>query len=318
MRRNLVRSLGAIGAALTVVSVLWEVARMKPDYGFLVAPWSIRGYETVHGAIYAAIGVAVLGAVVLTMWSRSGEARIGIAIAGYMVAAATIITAVFAFEPKTDPATGLSVVDASGELVEEMTRVDLPSGFLVLVLALFVAVLAYIGLRDVVMPKVPVLQRRGALPVATTVSLIVSFLLLSSAIADDIRLLAWVAVLLIMTLLAIASSLFRPRELTANRMLIAASLVAGSAIGTSAGAIRQTLLRFQVSEIGTAAQYKDSQVTWGYFLASIGMMLVFVGGVSMWAQRRDLILNQQRARRQREAAEQSAAEVESALQDAPG
>ncbi|MFQ5555633.1 MAG: hypothetical protein ACE5GC_09745 [Acidimicrobiia bacterium] len=317
MKRNLVRGLGVVGALVTIQSVLWEVARMKPDYGFLVTPWSIRGYETVHGAIYAAIGVVMLGAVLLTMWSRSQEPRLGIAIAGYMVVAATVVTAVFASEPKIDAATGLQVVDAQGEVVKETTRIDVPSGLLVLVLAVFIAMLAYIGLRGYVVSNTPVLQRRGVLPAATAASFVIAFLVASALIGSEVRLMAWFAVFLVTALLAVMSSLFRPRELAANRMLIAASVVAGSAIGTSAGAIRGTLLRFQVTEIGTAAQYKDSQVTWGYFLASIGMALAFVGAVAIWAQRRDSILNMQRARRQREAAEQSAAEVESALQIAP-
>ena len=95
MRRWLLRSLGVIGALLVIQSIIWEYARMFPTYRVLVDPWSIRGFDTVHGSINVAIGLALLGAVALTTWSRATERipRIGIVV--YMTLAATIIALVW-------------------------------------------------------------------------------------------------------------------------------------------------------------------------------------------------------------------------------
>jgi uncharacterized iron-regulated membrane protein len=65
---------------------------------------------------------------------------------------------------------------------------------------------------------------------------------------------------------------------------------------------------------GLSGQYRDAQVTSGWFLAQLGFLLIFVGSVAMWARRRDIIINRQRAARQRAAADRSAAEIAVALQ----
>ena len=33
---------------------------MRPDFNFLVEPWSMRGTEMTHGDIYVAVGIALL------------------------------------------------------------------------------------------------------------------------------------------------------------------------------------------------------------------------------------------------------------------
>ena len=100
-----------------------------------------------------------------------------------------------------------------------------------------------------------------------------------------------------------------PRGLAANRMLLAATVVGGMIITLSAGALRETLQRMQVETEGVSAQYKDIQVGAGWFIALFGVLVLFVGGVGLWAKRRDLMIAQIRARRQREAAEKSAQEI---------
>jgi len=49
-----------LGSAIVMVSVVWEMARTNPAYGFLVEPWSLRGYELDQGWTYFAIGAALL------------------------------------------------------------------------------------------------------------------------------------------------------------------------------------------------------------------------------------------------------------------
>jgi vacuolar-type H+-ATPase subunit I/STV1 len=106
----------------------------------------------------------------------------------------------------------------------------------------------------------------------------------------------------------------KPVELAANRMLIFSTVVGGWTIALSAAAMRTNLLEAQVELDGVVGQYKDTQITSGYFLALLGMLTAFVGATSLWAKRRDIIINQQRAERQRAAAIASAAEIQAALE----
>ena len=106
----------------------------------------------------------------------------------------------------------------------------------------------------------------------------------------------------------------KPAELAANRMLIFSIVAGGAAISLSAAASRSALLDAQLELDGIAGQFKDTQVTSGWFVALFGMFLAFLGAVSLWAKRRDIIINQQRAERQRLAAEASAAEIQAALE----
>ena len=54
-KRNRSLFLIVLGTGLMAASVLWEYVRMKPDYRYIVEPWSIRGYETTQGwVIFAA------------------------------------------------------------------------------------------------------------------------------------------------------------------------------------------------------------------------------------------------------------------------
>jgi hypothetical protein len=106
----------------------------------------------------------------------------------------------------------------------------------------------------------------------------------------------------------------KPAELAANRMLIFSVVAGGWSIALSAAAIRTNMLVAQRELDGIAGQYKDTQVTAGYFIALVGMLLAFVAATSLWAKRRDIIINQQRAARQRAAAEASAAEIQAALE----
>lgn len=60
MNKKLFKTLPIIGSILVIQSVFWEYARMKPDYGFFVEPWSLKGTATNYAAVFATIGVALL------------------------------------------------------------------------------------------------------------------------------------------------------------------------------------------------------------------------------------------------------------------
>ena len=100
MRRRIFSSIGIIGGVLTAASVLWEYARMSPAYRFLVDPWSIRGFETVHGAIAVAIGLALAALAAVTRSPKSVEPQPAATTVVASVIVATVIA--FAFDPGTD------------------------------------------------------------------------------------------------------------------------------------------------------------------------------------------------------------------------
>ena len=61
------------GTVITMASIAWELARMNPATAYVVEPWSMRGYESVHGSITFTIGVLLLVAGLATMWERSQQ-----------------------------------------------------------------------------------------------------------------------------------------------------------------------------------------------------------------------------------------------------
>jgi hypothetical protein len=294
LRRRIFRSIGIIGGLLTALSVVWEYARMNPSYRFLVDPWSFRGYESVHGAIALVLGLTLAVIALVTKSTRSTERQPAIVIVVATVVAAIVIA--FVFDPGDD------------------------IGFNAFLAIVFGFLLGLIAMR--------LNQRRliRELPFGTKPKTSVSFftwlaafvvfsviLVIVSGSIDSLSL--PIVVALVFVLLGALSVATSPLELAAARMLIYASVLAGATIGLSGGAIRSTLVRFQTdpeSTIGIAAQLKDTQVTWGYFLAIIGIVLVFLGAVAQWARRRDALQAAARIAAQRAAAEASAAEIAAA------
>lgn len=294
MRRKIFSSIGIIGGLLTAGSVLWEYARMNPAYRFLVDPWSMRGYEMVHGAIAVVIGLGLAALAAVTKSGRSTEPQPAITtVIGTLIFAMVVA---FVFDP--------------GDTL----------GFNAFLALVFAFLLALIGMRLV--------QRRilRDLPFGTKPKTSISFFswlggfvvlgAILIAVSGNIDSLSLpVVVALVFALLAVLSIATPPVELAATRMLIYSTLLAGATIGLSGGAIRSTLIRFQASaesSIQIAAQFKDTQVTWGYFLANIGIGLVFFGAVGQWGRRRDALQAAARIAAQRAAAEASAAEIAAA------
>lgn len=296
MKRDWARVISIGGALVVIMSVAWEYARMKPDNKYLVLPWAYRGYESIHGTVFVVIGAALLICVLLVASKASQKLRNSIAIVAGMVVAGWLIAIVFA--------SGEDVTVASDSIVAFLLAVAIGIG-----ITFGATRLAESRSLDAVANVLS--GATGAL-----VKVVVIFLftiVLGLLIGDELTIPAHIGILVVMLVLGTLMSLMRTPSMAANRMLLASTLVAGTAIGFSGAAIRSTLTRFQSeTEPFIASEYRDTQVTWGYFLANIGVILVFAGAVMLWARRRDIVQSQQRAAKQREAADASARELAAA------
>jgi hypothetical protein len=301
MRKWLIQFAPVIGAAIIAQSVLWEFARISPAYRRIVSPWSIRGTDTTHGTIFVTVALVLLISGLLAGWERSQESPPRYGIVAAIAAGPVILAALF-----TNASHSVTLGDAASIGVGAL-----------------VGILATLAIRDLV---------AEAFPVVTTLWFSGLMMLVLGGIGAGAMLVVTgggdnalsppVLVAAIFVIIGVYSLLRAPRELAANRMFLFVSLAALGTIVMQAGAIRSTLIRFQADFTGTAfgydlanvaAEYKDSQITSGWFLATFGAFFVLVTSIAMWARRRDYILSQQRARKQREAAEKSAAEIREAV-----
>ena len=287
MKRYRPQLLVLLGAAITMASIVWELTRMNPATAYIVEPWSLRGYESVHGSVTFTIGALIFLAGLLTIWERSKEPLISRLVALVMGGAAVGVAAIYGTDEKT-----------------------MGGGFL----GWLLAVLAGYVIQAAIMPLLP--RMSGVLRLGTSVAiLVVSAVILSLTLLGTSRSalpVVWVTIAAAV-LVGIAVT-GKPAELSANRMLIFSTVAGGATIALSAAASRSNLISAQLELDGVAGKFQDTQVTSGWFIALFGILVAFIGAVSLWARRRDIIINQQRAERQRSAAEASAAEIQAALE----
>lgn len=276
MRRTLGEQLAIIGPVIVMASIAWEYVRMKPDYRFLVEPWSMRGYELTQGRVIFTMGLLLLVMVVAVAWRGSANPVAGAVIAGYAVVAATALAVVYADDREVG---GMWLRIIASILV-----------------ALIAATVAsrYEGAWSGVV-------RFGAFLLGGAVMFF--------AVGDGVGLAPAIGVAAGMALLMAWTVVAEPRALAANRALILASAAALFTAVVTSGSIRSRLMTEQLATIGIASDYKDVQVTSGWLLANVGLTLTAIGAVAMWAKRRDLANAQARAAKQRKAAEESAAEI---------
>ncbi|MCL1693108.1 MAG: hypothetical protein M3096_05445 [Actinomycetia bacterium] len=288
MKQNWSKIAIALGPAIVAVSIAWELARTNPAYNFLVEPWAMKGYEMDQGWTYLAVGVVLLLMGLAVMSKRAVEVPYSAAVVAFATVAATVLAVVYG--PET-----ISITF---------------SGVIIAILTLILTLVIYRTFKSLVLPRVPALNRfiiRMVIGLGTLAALffILSLSLGGSTVDVSPGLATFVAVGLL-GLFALATP---PHGLAANRMLIYASVLGGAVIGMSGGSLRTTLLDAQVATIGLSGQYKDVQVGMGWFIALLGIMILFVGSVALWATRRDLIIARSRAKEQRAAAEKSAREI---------
>jgi peptidoglycan/LPS O-acetylase OafA/YrhL len=102
-KRNRSFFLILLGTGLMAISVFWEYARVKPDYRFIVEPWSIRGYETTQGWVIAAGALAALAlALPLSLHLLKGKLIESLLVAG-LATAFVALAAVLADAPDQQP-----------------------------------------------------------------------------------------------------------------------------------------------------------------------------------------------------------------------
>lgn len=276
-----------VGAAITMASILWELVRMAPDTSYLVEPWSRRGYQSVHGSLIFTIGALTVIFGLLTMWNESLK-PLGSRLVALVMAVGVVITTVL-----------YGGVDSTmgGGMV----------GWIVALLGAYVV--ANVVRRSIAdsSSTTRALATMGAFVVA---AVLLNLLLFGSSRSAG----PWVWVAIAAALAFGVAVTGKHPQLSANRMLMLMTMFGWVAIAVSAAAARTSLIAAQRAATGVVADYKDVQVTSGYFIALVGMMVAFVAAVSLWAKRRDIIINQERAERQRAAAEASAAEIKAALE----
>ncbi|MGA9595260.1 MAG: hypothetical protein WBV06_03825 [Acidimicrobiia bacterium] len=292
MKRYRPQILLLIGAAITMMSILWELVRMNPQTSYLVDPWSRRGYQSVHGSLIFTIGGLILIFGLLTFFNSSLKPLWSRLIALVMALGAVVVAMLY----------GGSESAMGGGMV----------GSVVALLGAFVVM----NLVDTLLPELSSSIRL----LIGSVTFIVAFFVLELVLGTSHSAKPWVWIAVASVIAFGIAATGKHPQLSANRMLMLMTLFGWVAIAVSAAVARTSLVTAQVersiAETGAPlfGDYKDVQVTSGYFLALFGMMVAFVASVSLWAKRRDIIINQERAERQRAAAEASAAEIKTALE----
>ncbi|MBM3695372.1 MAG: hypothetical protein FJW79_05515 [Actinobacteria bacterium] len=289
-RRNRSLSLIVLGTGLMAASVCWEYARVRPDYRYLVEPWSIRGYQTTQGWVILATALALL-ALALPLGLRWFKGR--------WLESALVAAGVTAF------ATMVPVVAKAPE--------HAPGGVVIWGLAalLGLAALALVR-RALPTERLGWWRRPILLGVFAAVTALGGMLVYALLFGDrDIPL--WILVLILMTTVSVLVIARTPHELAPYRLLLAGIVLAWIVALVSAGAVRSTLLRLQVENMGISTQYRDVQITSGVLIAWVGGFLAVAGSVALWARRRDELEEHTRAGRQMAVAEISAAEMEAAV-----
>jgi len=282
-----------LGPVIVITSIVWEMARTNPEYGYLVEPWSLRGYELTQGWAYFAIGAALLLLGLLASPKRAVDPKYSASVVAVAVVVGTVIA--FAFGPETVSLTF--------------------SGLVIALLTIVLTLMAYRTFKSLLLPRVPVLDRFFVRALIGIAMAVVIYLLISSTVGgNEVSMNPGVAAFLGLALLGLFALATPPHGLAANRIVIYLSVLGGAIITLSGGSLRTSLIDAQTEAIGVAAQYKDVQVGYGWFLAIFGIVVMFVGAVALWATRRDIIIARARAREQREAAEKSAQEIREAYE----
>ena len=289
-KRNRSLFLTTLGAGLMATSLCWEYVRMKPDYRYLVEPWSIRGYETTQGWVILAAAVAVmLLAVPLSLRLLKGKFVGSLLVAGAVTAFATLVPVVAGAPDQRlggvpvwglAALLGLAVVAVAARLLPETLAGSWRRPIL---FGVFAAITALAGL------------------------------LAYARLFGDRSVPLWVVVLLLMLTLDVLVLSRAPAELAPYRLLLIGVTLVWVVALVCAGSLRSTLARLQLENLGIAAEYRDIQITSGILLAWAGGLLAFAGVVALWARRRDELEEHSRAGLQLAVAALSTTELEEAV-----
>ncbi len=264
---------------------------MHPETSYIVDPWSLRGFQSIHGSVIFTVGTLMLVFGLLTTFEFSLRAANSRGLAALMGLAAVGVAFLYGTDDRT-----------------------MGGGVTGWALALLAAYVVRKAIAKVLPTWLPQVSSTIRTLIGLAVFLVTALLFNLLLFGTESTVQPWVWVAAIAAILVGLAVVGQHAELSANRMLIFSSVGGWLTIALSAAAARTNLLDAQIAESGLAGQYKDTQVTSGYFIALLGMLIVFVGAVSLWAKRRDVIINRVRAEKQRAAAEASAAEIQAALE----
>jgi hypothetical protein len=288
-KRNRSFFLTLLGTGLMAVSVFWEYVRVKPDYRYIVDPWSMRGYETTQGWVIVAGALAALAlALPLSLRLLKGKLIESLLVAG-LATTFVALAAIFADAPDQQP-----------------------GGMLVWGLAFLLGVAA-VALVSRLLPE----EALGSWRKPALFGVFAGITLLAGLVVYD-QLLAsrtvplWMLLLILMVTLSIMLVSRRPQELAPYRLLLIGVTLVWVVALVCAGALRSTLLRLQLDAMGIGAEYRDIQITSGILMTWAGGLLAFAGAVALWARRRDELEEHSRAGQQLAVAAVSAAEQEEA------
>ena len=274
-----------LGGFIMAISVLFEYARMAPNYRFIVDPWSMRGTELTQGWVMVAIAVEIGVLASLVTYHVIPENIVGGTIAASVATALAIVISIAA-----DP------------------RDVIISTFGIWGLALFGASAASASIIQALPQSVTGWTRRGIITVTWVGSLLLLGSVILKALFESARPL-WLVILVGFLLMSAGVLMRKPRELAAHRLLINSSVIALLVAMTIGGSVRTALIEKQVETLGVGGDLLNSQITSGVMMTWFGAVLMILGSVAMWAKRRDQLDAKERARRQRAAAEKSAQEL---------
>jgi len=286
----------ALGPVMLIGTYTWEYARTNSSYNYLIEPWAIRGSETDHGVLFVVLGILLLAGGLATSWESALKPRVSAALTAYFVIAATVFTALFA----------------------DRTITVTFSAVAALIVSFFLAASVALAFRSLFGDKRALFKR--ALPIFVVAYVVLGAIFLTVIAGNEVTFQAWTVVFIVFLVFSGLALSIRPVTMAASRMLIVTSVLAWGTVAFSAGALRQHLIGVQLETeqasgvVGFAAQYKDTQAAMGWWLAGFAMTVLFVGSVGLWAKRRDIVAAIARARRQRAAAEKSAAEIAEAAE----
>jgi hypothetical protein len=289
-KRNRSLFLTTLGAGLMATSLCWEYVRMKPDYRYLVEPWSIRGYETTQGWVILASAVTVIAlAVPLSLRLLKGRFVESLLVAGAVTTFATLVPVV------------------AGAPDQRLGGV--PVWGLAALLGL-----AVVAVASRLLPEGLAGSRRRLVSFGVFIAITtLAGLLVYGRLFGDRSVPLWAAVLLLMLTLDVLVISRAPYELAPYRLLLIGVALMWIVALVCAGSLRSTLLRLQLENLGIAAEYRDIQIASGILVAWAGGLLAFAGVVALWARRRDELEERSRAGLQLAVAELSATELEEAV-----
>ena len=263
LRKNHAAMITISGAFLMATSILWEYVRTAPDFGFIMRPWSIRGYETTQGLVILAISLAVMLIVTLLALELIPVTRV--ARSGF--AAATVLFAVVV----------AIVADPREIIVGWIGVVGIGS-----IAALLTSALLKRIMPDSWSPMARTSARLGSFIVVVTLGAIV----LGQWFASEEQP-VWLVLLITIALLHAYATINLPTELGQHRILINMVIATLVIAITMAVSLRVELAELQVIDTGVAADIRFLQVTSGVFWLWVGGLIAFSGSSAMWARKRD-------------------------------